>query len=173
MFRLIAVTLAALYVVFIVFGDESRRPVEVTRAEAIGVSLLSPASLDTELPDSRLFVSSTSDREAVEVAIAAGHAARAGRPRTTPVAPVSTATNLTVVEPVVTSVEAPSYWYVTGSLVNLREGPSTTNAVVGQATLGTEAEVLSDRDGWYEVRLVDSSTSGWIFGDFLNQQRPG
>ena len=66
-----------------------------------------------------------------------------------------------------------AYWYVTGSRVNLRGGPGTGNAVVGQVTFGTEAEVLTDRDGWYEIRLADGSASGWIFGRFLNEELPG
>ena len=79
-------------------------------------------------------------------------------------------------QPVVTtSASEPemAYWYVTGSRVNLRGGPGKSNAVVGQVTFGAEAEVLTDKDGWFQIRLADGSASGWIFGKFLGEKLPG
>ena len=35
------------------------------------------------------------------------------------------------------------------------------------------SEVLADKDGWYQIRLADGSSAGWIFGQFLDNQRPG
>lgn len=65
-------------------------------------------------------------------------------------------------------------WFVTGSRVNLRAGPSTSDAVVGQAVLGQRAEVVQETaDGWFQIRVRDSGQSGYIFGQFLSDQRPG
>lgn len=172
MFRLIAVTLAALYGVLYVFGDEARRPAEVARAEPMGFGLLKAAALPFDLGSPKLHVSEISDREAVELALAAGESIREQRtvkPRLGAAATLVAANSTGASD----TVSAPAYWYVTGSRVNLRGGPGTSNAVVGQVTFGAEAEVLGDADGWYQIRLADGSASGWIFGKFLDANRPG
>ena len=170
MFRLVAVTLAGIYGVLYVFGDEARRPAEVSRAEPLGLQLVAATSLPFEAEQGRLHVSDISDQAAVRIAMAAGERVRSERalPADVPVLVAAAP------QPAATETEAaPDYWYVTGSLVNLRQGPGTSNPVVGQVQLGDEAEVLSDANGWYEIRLTNGSGSGWIFGKFLDEQRPG
>ncbi|MEM6539085.1 MAG: SH3 domain-containing protein [Pseudomonadota bacterium] len=174
MFRLIVAALATLYVVLLVFGDESRRQEGVTRAEPLGLSVISA----TELPDAddtpRVLVTSISDREAIEQAMAAAKSLRAERALAGIKGPVTTATNQTKSQDKPVVAKAPlQLWYVTGSRVNLREGPSTSNAVIGQVTRGSEAEVLGDQNGWYQIRLANGSVSGWISGQFLNEKKPG
>jgi hypothetical protein len=172
MFRLIAVTLAALYAVLYVFGDETRRPDAVARAEPLSLGFSNPRAFFLDVENDTHYVSEISDADAVERAVAAAHAYRSTQSETqlTAVAakvadqPADTAT---------AEASTPAFWYVTGSRVNLRGGPGTSNPVVGQVTLGMEAEVLSDRDGWYEIRLANGSGTGWISGKFLGQQRPG
>jgi uncharacterized protein YgiM (DUF1202 family) len=168
MFKLIAVTCAALYAILLIFGDETRRPAEVARAEPQGLSVVTPAALTT-LERTPVPTTDISEREAVQLAIAAGKAIREERRNAGPKTIAVAATGA------VDGVSAPelSYWYVTGSRVNLRGGPGTANAVVGQATFGAEAEVLSDSNGWYQIRLADGSATGWIFGKFLNEKLPG
>lgn len=57
---------------------------------------------------------------------------------------------------------------VSGNRVNLRDGPSTTFAVVTQLSEGVEVEVLDDLgDGWVNLRVLDSDTTGWMSDDFL------
>lgn len=169
MIRLVAATLAGLYAILYVFGDEARRPIEVSRAEPVGLQLFAGASNPFEVSQRRLHISDISDQEAVRIAMAASDRVRAERAQSKETQLVTSA----AAEPTVTaSDDAPSYWYVTGSRVNLRGGPGTSNAVIGQVRFGEEAEVLSDADGWYEIRLADGSASGWIFGKFLNAQRP-
>ena len=168
MFKLVAVTLAALYGILWVFGDEARRPPEVARTEPLGLSVIQAEVLPSTTKP--ILVTRVSDRDAVEMAIAAGKSLREERrtpPKTFTIAATSSDVDITEPEP------ALDYWYVTGSRVNLRGGPSTSNSVIGQVTFGMEAEVLSDRDGWYEIRLADGSAAGWIFGKFLNEKLPG
>ena len=55
---------------------------------------------------------------------------------------------------------------VTGSVVNMRGGPGTGFDVVGQLVEGARAEVLSEADGWSEVRTEDGTT-GWMASRFL------
>lgn len=170
MIRLVAVTLAGIYGVLYFFGDEARRPAEVARAEPLGLKLAAAASLPFEVEQGRIHISDISDEEAVRLAMAAGERVRSERATSSDV-PVLVAT---APEPAATATEArPDYWYVTGSLVNLRGGPGTANPVVGQVRFGEEAEVLSNVNGWYEIRLADGSATGWIFGRFLDEQRPG
>ena len=172
MFRLIAATLAALYGILYVFGDESRRPEEVARAEPLGFELVSVAAMPVDWTPEPLYVSEVSDREAIDLALAAGKTIREER-RAQPARPVA----LAAIEPDATEtkevVPAATYWYVTGSRVNLRQGPGTGNAVVTQLTLGTEAEVLDRQGGWVQIRTADGSVSGWMSGKFLVDKRPG
>jgi len=170
MFRLIAVAVAALYFVLLIFGDETRRPAEVARSEPLAVPLVT-ASLVPGDAQRQFHVSEISENDAVERAIAAGKKIREERRMPQPVVTMAAATE--PVEPAPVETVEMQYWYVTGSRVNLRGGPGTSNSVIGQVSLGTEAEVLNDKDGWYEIRLTDGSASGWIAGQFLNEKKPG
>jgi uncharacterized protein YgiM (DUF1202 family) len=56
---------------------------------------------------------------------------------------------------------------VNGDLVNLRAGPGTSHAVVGQLPRGAAVEVLRDNGaGWIRLRPVNGGPEGWI-ADFL------
>lgn len=171
MFRLLAVLLAALYFGMLHFGDETRRTTEVARAEPMPLEFV-PASFEFFKSD---YVSSISDDEALRTAIEAGDAVRQARKSAPDGIAVAAVDNMVsdatlTATPVTQDV---TYWYVTGDRVNLRGGPGTGNAVVGQATLGAEAEILGDANGWYQIRLADGTASGWIYGRFLNENRPG
>lgn len=175
MVKYLMVASAAIYSLLMVFGDESRRP-EVTRHavdDTIGLTLAAFA-----LPEQDVTVAALdgdiSDSDAIAIALEAGKHHHTNRPTkalrgtatlkqpSTPVAPQEVAASIT-----------PDLWYVTGSKVNLRAGPGTGNAVVGQLVLGDAAEVLSDAEGWYQIRSVDGSLSGWIYGKFLADTQPG
>ncbi|MEM7719575.1 MAG: SH3 domain-containing protein [Pseudomonadota bacterium] len=171
MFRLIAVTLAALYVILNVYGDADLRPDDVARSNTPGLHFATAPTLAEGEPRAPVLITTLSESEAIDRAIAEGRAVRDGRHRSsTPAPKEEVRQTATAAQP---TAEVIDYWYVTGSRVNLRGGPSTSNAVVGQVTQGMEAEVLSDRDGWYEIRLADGSGTGWIFGSFLEGPRPG
>ncbi len=173
MFRLIAVTLAVFYMILLVFGDETRRPEEVARAEPLTLNLIQAAYLPDSTPV--LLRDQTgpliSDTEAVKLALAAGEKIRAERKRA-PLRGTNQVVSLeTRADAVENEAEAPTeYWTVTGSRVNLRMGPGTSNAVIGQLVRGDQAYVLADENGWYQIQSADGVTSGWIFGKFL---RPG
>ena len=71
-----------------------------------------------------------------------------------------------------TSFENGGRTWPSGTLFVPRTGnlPELENLV---ENLTTEAEVLADRDGWYQIRTPDGEASGWIFGQFLSEQSPG
>lgn len=58
---------------------------------------------------------------------------------------------------------------VTGSVVNVRNGPGTGNAVTGQVSQGDNLSVLGQSDGWYQVNTLDGRT-GWIAGWLVSIQ---
>lgn len=178
MFRLIVVAVAAVFGILYVFGGEERR-VEVSRQaadEATGFTLaaLELPQIENTLVRTRDF--GLSDEEAVRLALKASADIRAGRtsaPLYGVVAAVDAAGISAAAAPI-SPEQAPSpMWYVTGSSVNLRAGPGTANAVVGRLGYGAQAEVLDDQDGWYQIRTTNGDVSGWIFGKFLADNRPG
>ncbi|PWJ20958.1 SH3 domain-containing protein [Jannaschia seohaensis] len=57
---------------------------------------------------------------------------------------------------------------VTGSRVNMRSGPSTSNGVVDSLPQGTLAEPLGEPiDGWQEIRDVETGRTGFMADRFL------
>lgn len=181
MFRLITVTLAAIFAVFHFIGAEERR-VEVSRqatiednAAGFTLAAFKPQDIEsTRLPTSAFGMS---DREAVSIALEKGAAIRAQRttkPLYGVIAAVDAAGIKAAAEPAVqVATSQTPMWYVTGSSVNLRQGPGTRNAVVGKLRFGDEAEVLGKENGWYQIKTADGAVSGWIFGKFLADSRPG
>lgn len=165
MFRLIVATLAGLYVLMLTAGE----PVV---AEENAVAQSSFDSLDfslasfTLMPEQRSAPDGmVSDEEAVTLAMAAAKAMRENRENPETLKPL-----LAAVETAPTEAEIEQtreLWSVTGTLVNLRAGPSTRNEVVAQVSQGTAAAVLEERDGWYQIETSDGATSGWIFGKYL------
>ncbi|MCC7321971.1 MAG: SH3 domain-containing protein [Rubellimicrobium sp.] len=57
---------------------------------------------------------------------------------------------------------------VTGNRVNLREGPGTGHAQIGQLTSGTILEVVeTTADGWARIMVQGSGETGWMSASFL------
>ncbi len=71
-------------------------------------------------------------------------------------------------EPVAVLVPQIDYRQVSGSKVNLRNGPGTNFSVVTQLRRGDEVEVLRDDGlGWVKLRSLEGNRIGWMSGDFL------
>jgi len=178
MFKLVAVTLAAFFVVLHIFGDPSRRPV-VTREAPVALTLASMVGVDVNIEETSLAPEPLlSDSEAIALAVEAGERIRLdkksgaeaslrGVPEVIKVAakPDQSVPAFVDTKPVVK-------WFVSGTRVNLRRGPGTSNAVVTQVTLGTEAEVIDSRNGWMQIVTTDGAATGWISGKFLKEQAP-
>ncbi len=79
-------------------------------------------------------------------------------------------------EPVVVVVEAAPariIWYVTGSQVNVREGPSTDYTILGSVIYGDAAEIISDPDAdWVKIRIEGDGVEGYIAKRFMAVQDP-
>ncbi len=66
----------------------------------------------------------------------------------------------------------PGLLYVTGTKVNLRSDPSTTNEPIAALTLGTEVIDLGDvGDNWRQIQL-QSGEIGFMSNDFLSPIAP-
>lgn len=168
MLRLLVATSAAIYAGLFVFGDESRRVEMVSRSAVIDISVL-PA---TSVPLIKASAGSQtppviSDTKAVQIALDAGAKLREAR-KVKPLPSLSIIAHQKAAE----ATEEP-LWLITGERVNIRQGPGTTNPVIGQATFGEKAHVLADRNGWYQIALNNGATTGWIFGKFLRETQPG
>ena len=165
MFRLTAILLVGLYAVMSIWGGTpAATDVAVSRADTFKPSLASfsaPDASHTPQPDAAETreLASLSAREAVQAALAAGE-----RSQEAPTPAVAAAT-----EPEPAAEEAQEVWYVTGSAVNLRQGPTTKSAILGRAALGDTAEVLSDpSDPWIRIR-TEEGIEAWIYGGFLSE----
>jgi len=53
---------------------------------------------------------------------------------------------------------------VTGSVVNLRSGPGTIYAVLGQVHQGDSLQVTGGLEDWYRVYIPRISLFAWIYG---------
>lgn len=174
MFRLIAITLVALYAVFTVLGDEDRRVArtEADRAPLVSFSLAAFAPSDPEPePKGTGEWDGLSETAAVDMALEAGRLYRENRG-----AALRGGTTDPVSEPgpVTASTAAAEFRVVTGERVNLRAGPGTENPVVAQLPRGTRTEVLSDPgDGWVEVSTAEGAERGWISARFLGKGAGG
>lgn len=59
-----------------------------------------------------------------------------------------------------------SVLYVTGSRVNQREGPSTSNGVMGVLTEGTRVQAVGQQGNW--TQIVSSLGTGWMASSLLS-----
>lgn len=56
---------------------------------------------------------------------------------------------------------------VTGNSVNVRSGPSTSDAIINSLYWGASVKILNRSDEWYNVQLTDG-TIGWIFSKYVS-----
>ena len=174
MLKLILATVAVIFTVLFVFGDESRRDADSKnkRGSGFAFSLASFIPQPNEINEIELKpASSLSDFEAVKIAFEAGELLRA---KNSGVYGEDIVASTSAIEPTTAGNDtAADFWYVSGAQVNLRAGPGTANEVVSRLGLGTQAEVLSDTSAdWIEIRTADGR-AGWISSKFLTQTAPG
>lgn len=59
---------------------------------------------------------------------------------------------------------------VTGSIVNLRQGPGTGYRQIGDVKAGQTLSVLAEKNGWYKV-LLSGSNEAWVAGWLVVEQK--
>lgn len=71
-------------------------------------------------------------------------------------------------EPVETVASAIDWRVVSGTRVNMRNGPGTNHQVLDQLVQGDQAEVLQDPgNGWLKIRVAKNGSIGWMSGSLL------
>lgn len=71
-------------------------------------------------------------------------------------------------ETIIVAPDALDLRIVTGTKVNLRDGPSTAFDVLTQLFEGDEVEILDDTgDGWVKLQVLNTDVIGWMSDDFL------
>jgi len=64
-------------------------------------------------------------------------------------------------------------WFVTGSRVNVRGGPSTNYEVLGKVVYGEAAEIVSDPNAeWVKIRIEGDGVEGFIMKRFMTDVDP-
>lgn len=98
--------------------------------------------------------------------------------QTAAIAPVTPA-DIAPVVPDVGETDAPApsealqqVVYVTGSRVNLREGPSTDFSVVTVEDLGSKLRVIETQGRWTRVASDDNEYQGWMSSRYLASTKP-
>lgn len=77
-------------------------------------------------------------------------------------------------EPVAIAAEpVPDLREITGTRVNMRQGPGTNYPILIRLSIGQEVEVLDDSGtGWLRLRALPDRTMGWIAASLVSKKRP-
>lgn len=59
---------------------------------------------------------------------------------------------------------------ISGTRVNMRDGPGTIYPIIGKATMGQKVEVLSESGtGWLRLRVLPAQQVGWISASLVRK----
>ena len=62
---------------------------------------------------------------------------------------------------------------ITGTRVNMRDGPGTIYPVISRLTIGHEVEVLGESGtGWLRLRILPENLTGWISASLISKAAP-
>ncbi|WP_165937609.1 SH3 domain-containing protein [Antarcticimicrobium sediminis] len=76
-----------------------------------------------------------------------------------------------VAAPVMTPAPAPDLRAVTGTRVNMRDGPGTIYPVVARLVMGHQVEVLSaSGTGWLRLRTLPERQIGWVAASLVSKK---
>lgn len=194
MLRLIAITLVGLYVAFITLGQdlspneraalETRKDEQSRRVKALSAKVADPFAPESKRQGDYVpTLTELRDREAFETQDGLVQLASLSTPPTAilePTIAVQTNTtrvtdteklmellhpNRTATKNVATKADLRE---VTGARVNVRSGPSTSNAVLDQVTLAEIVRVISDEDnGWVKIVIEGDGVEGYMSAKFL------
>jgi len=143
MFRLTAITLAALYVVLAVFGRDPEGTTEAIAAEPEAQAVIVPVALSAESA----------------VVPAPDPAPTVTQVRFTPMPGPS-------LKPAPEYRAAPTtegrILAVDTTRLNVRGGPGISSPVIDRLDRGEEVLVVAERDGWARIRIEGDGIEGWV-----------
>ncbi|MEM7723777.1 MAG: SH3 domain-containing protein [Pseudomonadota bacterium] len=169
MLRYTLILCVSLFVGMLIYGDPSRlapapTSVEVTQSDDAVMPALITALGDRRLTlaDGRVLeitaVIDPSDDRAPDTLVASGTAPNGS-------GDASLSASAPSVEETATARVA-----VTGTSVNLREGPSTDTRVLDALARGTEADLIAALDnGWVQIRVASTGTMGYMAERFVTR----
>ncbi len=64
-------------------------------------------------------------------------------------------------------VEGGTLWSVTANALNVRSGPSTSNAAIDRVRKGDNVLVVAESSGWAHVKIEGDGTEGWVSKKYL------
>lgn len=77
-------------------------------------------------------------------------------------------------DPVVETPPVLPVRYVRAGSINMRDGPSTRNAVIGRLTRNEAVSLVGDAgDGWVLIRIEGDGAEGYVAARLLTDQEPG
>lgn len=151
MFRLTAITLAAFYVVLAVFGHDPEETGEAVAAppEAAAPTPATAATVPDALTAPGLPAATVTPARFPPMP---GPALKPGPEYRTAPAPLSG-----------------RLLRVATSRLNVRAAPSASAPVTGQLGRGAEVRVVTERDGWAQIRIEGDGQEGWVSRRLLDR----
>ena len=70
-----------------------------------------------------------------------------------------------------TAADLPLRW-VTADAVNVRQGPSTANPVIGRVTRGEAVTMVDEQAGWVRIRIEGDGVEGFVAARLLTDLDP-
>jgi len=55
---------------------------------------------------------------------------------------------------------------VQASILNVRSGAGTQNSIIGELARGETVNIVTQKDGWYQIKLSNGST-GWVYSTYV------
>ncbi|WP_164880150.1 SH3 domain-containing protein [Paenirhodobacter ferrireducens] len=144
MFRLTAITLAAFYVVLAVFGHDP---------EETGEAVAAPPEAPAPAP--------TTEANAPDALTTPGLPAATVTPARFPPMPGPALKPGPEYRPAPAPLSGRLFRVATNRL-NVRAAPSASAPVTGQLGRGAEIRVVTERDGWAQIRIEGDSIEGWV-----------
>lgn len=185
MVRLIVILCLCLFgaMYFIPSGDGAIEAAEVAQAEGLPTEI-KVASLETERP-LLLAAAPVEPNPDVEAAAAKAFppAKRVAKMTSAPIEPEMLAigksdapagyVSKTAAQTIAQAQASGDVWYVTGSRVNMRSGPSTANGVIVSLGRGAATEMIAlEANGWARIRDLNSGQTGYMSSKFLSRSAP-
>jgi uncharacterized protein YgiM (DUF1202 family) len=161
MFRLLSLLCGSLFLVLLI-GGEDRGQMRFGLMERYAPPEAAP-----------LVVAAALVTPAPEIVLAAYPTAAAPEPVALPAAAVAVAEPVAVTTPPVEAAPALDVRFVNSNAINVRQGPSTNDPVIGRLTRNEAVTVVADKgDGWVLVRIEGDGVEGYVAGRLLTTRTP-
>lgn len=183
MLRLTAILCAALYVTFLVGGEDRGQKrmgliegeleaAQIAMAQAAAQDQAARAVASAVAPEAQPSRTIQTNRDAQVISVAFAATEPVVTPVLQPVAVTQSdvSAQATIVDAVFTEDSAETVMYVTGRSVNVRSGPSTSDDVLARLTRGEAVTIVALQDnGWAQIRIEGDGVEGFMSLDFLTE----